>query len=83
MWTDAVLCVASAAGGFVISFARTCFHEGIDLPWPFERHLSWMRVNVLLCAGCTFYTVGASCCVRNARVQQDVPLEQARLMNCP
>ena len=75
----AVLCASSAAGGFVISFARARFHDGLDLPWPFEMHLSWMRVNVLLCSAFTFYTVAASCLVRNVRVQQDVPLERAGL----
>lgn len=75
----AVLCASSAAGGFVISFARSQFHDGVDLPWPFSMHLSWMRINVLLCSAFTFYTVAASCFVRNVRVQQDVPLEVAQL----
>ncbi len=80
----AVLCASSAAGGMVITFARSRFHEGIDLPWPChvfqeECHLSWMRVNVLICSGFTLYTVAASLTVRNQRVQQDVPLELARL----
>jgi len=84
----AVLCASSAAGGFVISYARSRYHEGIDLPWPCELfndaangecHISWMRVNVLICSFFTLYTVGASLCVRNQRVQQNVPLETARL----
>ena len=62
---------------------RTCtlrtLHTGLYLPWPFERTLNWMRVNVLLCSACTLYTCIASCLVRNVRVRQDVPLEQATL----
>jgi len=79
----AVLCASSAAGGFVIAFARTHFADGLYLPWPFERSLSWMRVNVLLCSACTLYTCIASCLVRNVRVRQDVPLEQATLERRP
>jgi MFS family permease len=76
----AVLCLSSAAGGFVISFARATFREsGLDLPWPFSCHLTWMRVNVLMCAGFTFYTCAAACTIRNASIQQNVPLEQAKL----
>lgn len=84
----AVLCASSAAGGLVITFARTYFHDGLILPWPVSlispvEHLGWMRVNVLLCSGFTFYTCAAACMVRNARVQQDVPLAQAKLVFTP
>ena len=71
----------SQAGGMVITFARSRFHEGVDLPWPFEVHLSWMRVNVLICSAFTLYTCAASCLVRNQRVDQDAPLEEATLQN--
>eukprot|EP00966_Prymnesium_polylepis_P008165 187925-Prymnesium_polylepis.2 len=58
-------------------------HDGIDLPWPFACHLSWMRINVLFCAACTLYTCAASCFVRNLRVQQSAPLEAAALEPLP
>ena len=65
-----------------IEFRR--FHEGVDLPWPLSCHLPWMRVNVLLCSGFTFYTCAAALCIRpNVRVQQHVPLEQAWLEPMP
>ena len=75
----AVLCASSAAGGFVISFARAYFQDGLYLPWPVDLKLSWMRVNVLLCSAFTLYTVAASCMIRNVRVEQNVPLEHAKL----
>ena len=75
----AVLCASSAAGGFVISFARAYFQDGLYLPWPVDLNLSWMRVNVLLCSAFTLYTVAASCMIRNVRVEQNVPLEHAKL----
>ena len=75
----AVLCASSAAGGFVISFARSHFHHGLWLPWPLSRHISWMRCNVLLSSFFTLYTVAASCTIRNVRVNQKAPLESAQL----
>ena len=79
----AVLCISSAFGGLLITFARAHFHDGLDLPWPLSMHLSWMRVNVLLCSACTGYTCAASCFVRNLRVEKGVPLEAARLEPMP
>ena len=68
----------------LITFARTYFHEGLDLPWPLSIHLSWMRVNVLFCSAFTFYTCAAALTIRRGvRVQQDAPLESAWLEPMP
>ena len=80
-----VLCASSAAGGFLISFCRHRFPNGLDVPrWVNSAgHLDWMRIVVVLCSMCSLYTCLASCFVRNERVQQDVPLERARLVPPP
>ena len=77
----AVLCVASMCGGLLITWVRATFHDGLWV--PFAGHLSWMRLDVLACAGFTLYTCVASCFVRRLRVRQGAPLESGELEPCP
>lgn len=72
------LCASCAVGGLLISMVRPYCIDGCYVP-ILNRHLSWMRVTVLWSAALTLYCVAASCCVRNSHVQQDPPIEEAKV----
>ena len=77
-----VLCSSAIVASLLITYIRAIFHDGWDVPL-LGQHLSWLRVVVLVSSLFTFYTCAASCCIRNVQVQQDVPLERARLEPLP
>jgi len=72
-----LLCASGLFGGLLIYMIKREFWEG--RVW-FGWKVSWMRVDILAASALTLYTCFAVQFVRNAQLEQDVPLPEAQVV---